>query len=711
MSLSSKRSKTLFTHMLYVKMLSNAVHWAYISKQVFPKELRPVTQAYRANQLYRPIHHMGYALPDSRARFELFDRVVNVRSGISVPLGAKGTIIGKHIDTNNEVNTLYDIVFDEEFVGGVKLRCTPGKGFKLSPANLINITFGLKRSGKYEQFVSPGGQPLQTRAQHNYQPNKNRVNTNQRDQNNFRPHYGLPMAQRMPRPNMTQVFPNPVNCQTSLSIQTLNHSKTSPFQSPKHDNQSVTMDQLWKSMINNTNMLPKPLANNSMAQNQNPTTQTTQPKQILENKSRNKNQKSVEENKKAENSRQNVSQNKQKTGIQFVETCRQMLVRHCQRLFSQQLPKFDIVSFGPMKSKGILITLPDKQIFRTTINMHPSIDEAYEYVSLQALRYLNQLYDPTINLERPAKLLSSPSFMFQQSATQSSPNRPRIAESSLPRPPSRWIAQQRPVAPVLPFDRQPVIPESFVAHNNRILDERQLRNEEQRQQQRPFPSRENAFVSPNNQVRKKLFDHRNDSSQNTHQTQRVFANKNNQKTPKDGSNCGQAAVRRPPNQRQPSGSHTAFENHTAFVPLQVARNNQSHRSPNKSLSLSSNESNTLIEITSNSSEDVEILTPEAVVQISKHPSNDIEILTPESLSSPSADSHNRRQHPRKARLGVNLGNWWLAESQWPFSCCPLFWLTSMSSISSEEKNIIRTEFLSKRNFYFSLELLFYSNDF
>ena len=70
-------------------------HFIGFSQKVFPKEFRPVTETYRPNQLYRPIHHMGYSLPDQRARFELFDRVVNVRSGISVPLGAKGTIIGK----------------------------------------------------------------------------------------------------------------------------------------------------------------------------------------------------------------------------------------------------------------------------------------------------------------------------------------------------------------------------------------------------------------------------------------------------------------------------------------------------------------------------------------------------------------------------------------------------------------------------------------
>src|ERR1700740_26254 len=98
---------------------------------------------YWSRNLYRPLHHLGYSLPDPNAKYRLFDRVVNIRSGIAVPLGWKGTITGIHIDEEKEVNTLYDILFDDEFPGGTALRCTPGKGYKLSPACLINITYGL----------------------------------------------------------------------------------------------------------------------------------------------------------------------------------------------------------------------------------------------------------------------------------------------------------------------------------------------------------------------------------------------------------------------------------------------------------------------------------------------------------------------------------------------------------------------------------------
>jgi len=33
-------------------------------------------------------------IPDPNASYELFDRVINIRDGYSVPLGLRGTVIG-----------------------------------------------------------------------------------------------------------------------------------------------------------------------------------------------------------------------------------------------------------------------------------------------------------------------------------------------------------------------------------------------------------------------------------------------------------------------------------------------------------------------------------------------------------------------------------------------------------------------------------------
>lgn len=82
----------------------------------------------------------GHTPPDPDATYELCDRIVNVREGHSVPLGAKGTIIGiRTIDDNDK---LYDVVFDNPFLGGLALNCSNGRGYRLPPVAMINISYG-----------------------------------------------------------------------------------------------------------------------------------------------------------------------------------------------------------------------------------------------------------------------------------------------------------------------------------------------------------------------------------------------------------------------------------------------------------------------------------------------------------------------------------------------------------------------------------------
>ena len=63
----------------------------------------------------------GGQIPDQSAQFYLFDRVVNVRHGYSVPFGLRGTVVGLH-KADQEADTMYDVVFDEVFQGGITLR-------------------------------------------------------------------------------------------------------------------------------------------------------------------------------------------------------------------------------------------------------------------------------------------------------------------------------------------------------------------------------------------------------------------------------------------------------------------------------------------------------------------------------------------------------------------------------------------------------------
>ena len=60
-------------------------------------------------------------LPDSTTDTWLFDRVVNIRRGYSVPLGLRGTIIGVK-KSDRRIDSLYEVLFDKPFDGGFHVR-------------------------------------------------------------------------------------------------------------------------------------------------------------------------------------------------------------------------------------------------------------------------------------------------------------------------------------------------------------------------------------------------------------------------------------------------------------------------------------------------------------------------------------------------------------------------------------------------------------
>ena len=63
----------------------------------------------------------GAVIPDSSTEYRLYDRVVNIRQGYAVPFGLRGTVVGIH-PAEVEVNTVYEVVFDESFMGGISIR-------------------------------------------------------------------------------------------------------------------------------------------------------------------------------------------------------------------------------------------------------------------------------------------------------------------------------------------------------------------------------------------------------------------------------------------------------------------------------------------------------------------------------------------------------------------------------------------------------------
>lgn len=73
------------------------------------------------------------------------DRVVNVREGYTVPLGYHGTIIGIYKSPKFQ-DIIYEVLFDEPFVGAFNIRGSDGKGYKLPGSALINLSFGKRKS-------------------------------------------------------------------------------------------------------------------------------------------------------------------------------------------------------------------------------------------------------------------------------------------------------------------------------------------------------------------------------------------------------------------------------------------------------------------------------------------------------------------------------------------------------------------------------------
>nr|XP_044992212.1 5'-3' exoribonuclease 1 isoform X2 [Jaculus jaculus] len=105
------------------------------------KNNKKVRVTVKPHLLYRPLEQQHGAIPDRDAEFRLFDRVVNVRENFSVPVGLRGTIIGIK-GANREADVLFEVLFDEEFLGGLTIRGSPGRGYRLPTSALVNLSHG-----------------------------------------------------------------------------------------------------------------------------------------------------------------------------------------------------------------------------------------------------------------------------------------------------------------------------------------------------------------------------------------------------------------------------------------------------------------------------------------------------------------------------------------------------------------------------------------
>ncbi|TMS09737.1 5'-3' exoribonuclease 1 [Larimichthys crocea] len=110
-----------------------------------------------AEYLDRPLEQQQGVVPDPDSEYRLFDRVVNIRESFTVPLGLRGTIVGIK-GAEREAEVLYEVLFDDEFAGGLNIRCTSPRGYRLPPCALINLSHGARvdhTSHKLTAIVKP----------------------------------------------------------------------------------------------------------------------------------------------------------------------------------------------------------------------------------------------------------------------------------------------------------------------------------------------------------------------------------------------------------------------------------------------------------------------------------------------------------------------------------------------------------------------------
>uniref|UniRef100_A0A671WIW7 5'-3' exoribonuclease 1 n=1 Tax=Sparus aurata TaxID=8175 RepID=A0A671WIW7_SPAAU len=105
------------------------------------KSTKKVRVTVKPHLLFRPLEQQQGVVPDPDSEYRLFDRVVNIRESFTVPLGLRGTIIGIK-GAEREAEVLYEVLFDEEFAGGLNIRCTSPRGYRVPPCALINLSHG-----------------------------------------------------------------------------------------------------------------------------------------------------------------------------------------------------------------------------------------------------------------------------------------------------------------------------------------------------------------------------------------------------------------------------------------------------------------------------------------------------------------------------------------------------------------------------------------
>ncbi|XP_076236219.1 5'-3' exoribonuclease pacman [Calliopsis andreniformis] len=105
------------------------------TSKIVPMQVKP-------HLLFKPGLHLRKSPPDPKTQTYLLDRICCTKDNFTVPLGYKGTVIGIQ-KAENMLDTMYDILFDKPFPGGLSLNtCSEFRGYRLSAIDFINISHG-----------------------------------------------------------------------------------------------------------------------------------------------------------------------------------------------------------------------------------------------------------------------------------------------------------------------------------------------------------------------------------------------------------------------------------------------------------------------------------------------------------------------------------------------------------------------------------------
>ena len=80
--------------------------------------------------------------PDPTSIFYLYDRVINTKPNLIVPVGIKGIVINIEEGFDKLGNSMITVCFDEEFAGGKAIDTKGNRAFVLPQCYLMNISHG-----------------------------------------------------------------------------------------------------------------------------------------------------------------------------------------------------------------------------------------------------------------------------------------------------------------------------------------------------------------------------------------------------------------------------------------------------------------------------------------------------------------------------------------------------------------------------------------